>query len=337
MNPDVLIEKSEEVKRFSVGTVRSHTKLVTLSILAILVAIPLVVDDFFLLNMFIFTFLFIGFAQGWNVVGGYAGQISIGHAVLFGIGAYATTILYLYYKITPLIGVWLGGLTACLFGLVIGLMTFSLRRHYFAMATLAVALIARSWFLRWEWVGGTAGLEFPFSDIGTLYSFTFTTKLPYYYLTGALALVLTLFVYKMDRSKLGVYLKGINMDQELAENAGINTFQYKMYAMGISGFISGVVGGFYALYLFYIDPLATMDLLRNADPIIITLIGGAGTVLGPVVGAFIFIPLREYTRTYLSGTYTGLGWVIFGLVIILLSMYRPGGLLNRYTGRSNEP
>lgn len=293
-------------------------------------------SSLFILNTFVYVFLFMTMGHGWNVIGGYAGQISLGHALMFGVGAYATAVLFTFYGVTPFVGIFIAGLVATVFGLVLGLVTFSLRYHYFAMATLAAALIAKTVFTRWDYVNGASGIEYPLGKIGTFWSLTFADKAPYFYLTGLLALCTTLFMYQLDRSKLGTYLKAVNMDQELAENAGIQAWWYKMYAMGISSFITGVAGAMYAQYIMYIDPISTLRVLRNIDIIMVAIIGGVGTVLGPVVGAFIFIPVREYTRTTFSGTATGMGWVVFGFVLLLISLYRPGGILNKYTGRGGE-
>jgi branched-chain amino acid transport system permease protein len=298
-----------------------------------LATVPLLTDNQFLLNTFIFVFLFAALGHGWNVIGGYTGQISLGHAIMFAAGAYGTTILFVYYGVTPLVGIWIGGFVAVAVGLVLGAATFRLRYHYFAMATLAAALIARVVFFRWDFVGGATGIEYPFAELGTLYSFTFREKAPYFYIIGGFTGLVTLLVYRLDRSKLGVYLKAINMDETAAKNAGIDTFQYKMYAMAISSFITGLAGGLYAQYVLYIDPMSTLRLLRNIDIIMVAIIGGVGTVAGPLVGAGVFIPVREYTRTTLSGEATGAGWVIFGVVLLLISLYRPGGILNQYSGR----
>jgi branched-chain amino acid transport system permease protein len=293
-------------------------------------------QSLFVLNTLIYVFLFLILGHGWNVIGGYAGQVSLGHAVMFAVGAYGTAILYVYYGITPFVGIFVGALLAVLAGLLIGAVTFGLRYHYFAMATLAAALIVRVFFFRWDFVGGASGIEYPLDQIGTFWSLTFADKPAYYYLFGAVALVTTLFMYQLNRSRLGTYLKAVNMDQELAENAGLKAWWYKMYAMGISSLITGFGGGLYAQFLMYIDPMATLRVLRNIDILLVPVIGGTGTVLGPVIGAFVFIPVREYTRTTLSGTATGLGWVVFGVVLLLISLYRPGGILNKYTGRKSE-
>lgn len=323
------IERGKELVRER--TARERVAIVAGIVVAIGL-IPLSDPGFFVMNVFIFVFLFAILGHSWNIIGGYAGQLSLGHAVFFGVGAYTTTILFLFYGITPIGGLWIAGLVAAAVGLFVGAVTFRLRGHYFAMATLAIALITRSAFFRWEWVGGSAGLEFPFSEVGTLYSLTFTSKAPYFYLIGGFALLVTLLMYVMDRSKLGIYLEAINMDQTLARNAGLNVFWYKMYALGLSAFVSGIGGGFYALYITFIDPPSTLNLFRNVEPIIIALIGGTGTVLGPLVGALLFVPVNEYSRTFLSGSYTGMGWVVFGFVIVVFAIYRPNGILGQNEG-----
>lgn len=298
-----------------------------------LLAVPLVTNNDFLLNTLIFVFLFATLGHGWNILGGYAGQVSLGHAILFAAGAYTTTILYVYYGVTPLVGLWVGGLVAVVAGLVLGAATFRLRYHYFAMATLAAALIARVVFFRWDFVGGSTGIEYPLSELGTLYSFTFREKLPYYYITGAFTAVVTAFMWRLDRSKLGTYLKALNMDEEAALNAGLDTFRYKLYAMALSAFVTGLTGGLYAQYVLYIDPMSTLRVLRNIDIIMVAIIGGVGSVAGPLVGALVFIPFREYTRTALSGGMAGIDWVVFGVILLLISLFRPGGIVNEYSGR----
>jgi len=314
--------------RWRAASVRERRGLAA-AVVGLLALVPLVTRDFFVMNMFVFVFIFVMLGHAWNVIGGYAGQISLGHAIMFAVGAYTTTVLFVYYNVTPYVGIPVGGLVATAVGVALGVATFRLRYHYFAMATLAAALAFRIAFFRWEFVNAASGIEYPFDQLGTLYSFTFREKWPYYYVTGAGALLTTLLVYVLDRSKLGTYLKAINMDQELAENAGIRAFYYKSYAMGISSFIAGVAGGLYAQYVLFIDPQSTLRLLRNIDIIMVAIIGGVGTVTGPVLGAFVFIPVREYTRTALSGQATGLGWVALGVVILLISLYRPGGLINK--------
>jgi len=291
--------------------------------------LPYFATSYFFLNTLIYAMLFVGLAQSWNIIGGYAGQISLGHAVMFATGAYTTAILFIYYDITPYLGLIVAGLVAAAVGLSLGALTFRLRYHYFSIATLAATLGMYVIFLGWDWIGGAVGLEYPIAQIGDSLSFMFQNREMYFYVMWAFALGTTVLVYRLHTSKLGIYLKAIDIDQELAENAGISAFWYKMYAMGLSSFIAGIGGGLFAQYVLYVEPRILLTLLRNVEFVMMPVIGGLGTVLGPVVGAAIYIFTREYTRTLLGGSQTGLNWVIFGTILTLIAMYRPSGLIRR--------
>jgi branched-chain amino acid transport system permease protein len=292
-------------------------------------ALPYFATSYFFVNTLIYALLFIGLGQSWNIIGGYAGQISLGHAVMFATGAYTTAILFTYYGITPYLGLIVAGLLAAAVGLTLGALTFRLRYHYFSIATLAATLGIYVIFLQWDWIGGAVGLEYPIAQIGDPLSLMFDSRQMYFYVMWGFALATTVLVYRLHTSKLGIYLKAIDIDQELAENAGISAFWYKMYAMGLSSFIAGVGGGLFAQYVLYVEPRILLELIRNVEFVLIPVVGGLGTVLGPVVGAVIYIFTREYTRTLLGGTQTGLSWVIFGTILVLISMYRPNGLIRR--------
>ncbi|WP_262177044.1 branched-chain amino acid ABC transporter permease [Haloarcula laminariae] len=292
-------------------------------------ALPYLGTSYFFINTLIYALLFVGLGQSWNIIGGYAGQISLGHAVMFATGAYTTAILFIYYGITPYLGLIVAGLLAAAVGLSLGALTFRLRYHYFSIATLAATLGIYVIALQWDWIGGAVGLEYPIAQIGDSLSLMFDSRQMYFYVMWAFALGTTVLVYRLHTSKLGIYLKAIDIDQELAENAGISAFWYKMYAMGLSSFIAGIGGGLFAQYVLYVEPRILLELIRNVEFVLIPVIGGLGTVLGPIVGAAIYIFTREYTRTLLGGTQTGLSWVIFGTVLILISMYRPSGLIRR--------
>lgn len=309
------------------GLTTRQRVLGALLVIGLLGVVPLVTDSRFVLNLFVLIFIFSVTGHAWNIVGGYAGQLSLGHAIMWGVGAYTTMLCYLWFGISPYVGVFVGGLAGAAVGGFLGLVTFRLGGHYFAMATLAAALITQFGFVQLDVVGGASGLEYPIGIWDEPLAFAFADKLPYYYVTGVFALAVTGFMYVLDRSKLGTYLRAISMDQILAENAGIDVFRYKMYAMSISSFLTGVAGGVYAQYLLFIDPPSVFSLLRNLDIILIPILGGLGTVGGALLGAFVYLPVREITRTFLSGGATGIGWVVFGVVLILVAIYRPRGLL----------
>ncbi len=280
------------------------------------------------LNTMTLTFLFIGLGHGWNVIGGYAGQISLGHAVMFAAGAYTTAVLLVYYGVTPWVGIPIGGLIATSVGLLIGGITFRLRYHYFALATLATTLTVESLFNRWDFVGASVGIYYSGVETGFA-TFIFDPRWIHFYAMWAFALLVTVFIYQLHHSKLGIYLKAIKMDQELAANAGLNVFRYKMHAMGVSSFIVGIGGGLYVQYINFVSPVETLDLMRNVEILLVPILGGLGTVFGPVIGAFIYMPTREYTRGLFAGSLVGLDWVIFGLVLLAVVIYAPDGLIQR--------
>jgi branched-chain amino acid transport system permease protein len=239
--------------------------------------LPYFATSYFFLNTLIYTMLFVGLAQSWNIIGGYAGQISLGHAVMFATGAYTTAILFIYYGITPYLGLIVAGLVAAAVGLSLGALTFRLRYHYFSIATLAATLGMYVIFLGWDWIGGAVGLEYPIAQIGDSLSFMFQNRQMYFYVMWAFALGTTVLVYRLHTSKLGIYLKAIDIDQELAENAGISAFWYKMYAMGLSSFIAGIGGGLFAQYVLYVEPRILLTLLRNVEFVMMPVIGGIRT------------------------------------------------------------
>lgn len=295
-----------------------------------LIVLPLFIESSFLMNVFLFIFLFAAMGSGWNIIGGYTGQFSIGHAVMFAIGAYTTAVLFVYFGISPLVGILIGGVIATLWGILLGATTFHLRYHYFAMATLASALIALIVFQRWEWVGGAGGIEYPIDTLGDQFSLTYRGKEPYYYIFGGYLLIVLSVVYILDKSKLGIYLQTIKLDEDAAKNAGLHTYRYKLYAMGLSSCIVGIAGGLFVQLELFVNPEMTLRILRNIEIILIPVIGGVGTVFGPLIGAVIFVPVQEYARARLGATYTGLGWTVIGVILLLISIYRPGGILNKF-------
>ncbi|MCS7235377.1 MAG: branched-chain amino acid ABC transporter ATP-binding protein/permease [Armatimonadota bacterium] len=295
--------------------------------LVALVSLPAWVRDSFFLNAMIHVFLFGAAAQAWNLVGGYAGQISFGHAAFFGVGAYTTAWLLSRQGVSPWVGLWVGAALATLLSLLIGYPTFRLRRHFFALATLALAEIARISFLNWEAVGAAIGLYLPLHYRNRFEYLMWDTKPPYYWVSlGVLALA-TAVVWVVDRHRAGRYLRAVEQDEDAAEMIGIPTRRYKLYAMGLSAGLTAVAGAVYALYVLYIDPYNVLASRISLLVVVIALIGGRGTVWGPVVGAPFIVLLNEYTRAWLGGRAAGVDFILFGLLVILVSLYRPRGLV----------
>lgn len=286
---------------------------------------PLFVKGSFHRNVMIFIFFYTIMAEGWNILGGYAGQFSVGHVVFFGIGGYTSSLLLVNWGVTPWVGIFLGGTAAAGVSALIGLACFRLREYFFALATIGLAEITRISFNHWKAIGGTRGITLPMKF--NFYNFLWQGRLPYYYIFLAFALASVIVVFIIDRSKMGLYLKAIDQDQDAAESFGINIFKYKMIAFAISTFITGIAGSLYAQYIQYIDPPSMFPFMISIEIIIVTLIGGKGTVFGPLLGAIIFIPLSEYPRTYFGGLAKGYDYIITGLLVVLLAIKRPEGLV----------
>lgn len=292
----------------------------------VLLTFPLLVRGPFPQHVMITILLYVALGEAWNLVGGYAGQLSFAHAVFFALGAYTSSLLLLHWGLTPWLGLGAGALVAGVVAVAVAYPCARLRGHYFAMATLAFGEIMRISFLRWELVGGAQGLSLPIHR-SSLYYLTWASKLPYYYVFLGLALLAVGLVYCIDRARFGIYLKAIQQDEEAMQNLGLDTRRYKLAAMFLSAALTGVAGTFYAQYILYVDPDSFMPLLLSVMVVIVVLFGGRGTVGGPILGAFFLIPISEYTRTYLGGLGLGVDFILFGLLIIAFAIYEPRGLV----------
>jgi branched-chain amino acid transport system permease protein len=291
----------------------------------ILAALPAVLSSY-AITVFIFIFFYAYLGQAWNIVGGYAGQLSAGHAAFVGVGAYTSAMLSMKLGLTPWIGMFVGGLLSAALGAVIGFLgfRFGLRGFYFVLLTVAFAEICRIVALNTDAVGGALGLYITFT--GNPRQFQFQDNRVYYYVALALMLAATGLVAALEHRRFGEYLKAIREDENACEALGVNTFKYKMLAMVVSSFLTGVGGTFYAYYLFSLQPNSVFGIPLSVEIIIRPIVGGAGTVLGPVLGSFILSPLGELSRIYLSqGGWSGLHLIVYGLLLIVVVLFFPQG------------
>ncbi len=272
------------------------------------------------------VFLYAMLGQAWNILGGYAGQVSLGHAVFFGIGAYTSTLLHLKLGWTPWIGMIAGGLAATLVSQVIGYPCFRLRGHYFVIATIVLAEIVQVLFRNWDWAGGTLGLRLLLLPESLLNFQFFSTKLPYYYISLVLLVLVLIVTFLLERSKAGYYFRAIKGDPNAARSLGINIAAWKMLAMAMSAFFTGIGGAFYAQFVLYIDPETVLAFRISVVIMLIAVVGGSGTLWGPALGAFILIPLSEFTRVILGGAGRALDLVVYGMLIILVAVFEPRGI-----------
>lgn len=293
---------------------------------AFLVAYPWIFKDPHPRHVMIILLMYVVLGQAWNILGGYSGQLSLGNHIFFAFGAYTSTILLLKLGIPPWLGVFPGAVLASLAALFIGQLCFDLRGHYFAIGTVGLAEITYIVFLNWNFVNRAFGFQIPVMG-NTTYYVQWTGKIPYFYIILAMAVLVVAFVWKMNRSTLGIYLKSIKEDEERAKSLGIDSRRYKLLAFVICAIITSCVGTFYAQYVLYIDPDSLLNLEFALLIIIIPMVGGMGTVLGPILGAALLIPLAEYTRTAFGGGGRGLHILLYGLIILLIAIYEPKGLI----------
>ena len=296
--------------------------------LAVLVAAPWIVSDPFYVHLMIMVLMWTVLGAAWNILGGYAGQVSFGHSAFLGVGAYATMILYLSLGISPWYGIVLGGLAAALIALPIGLICFRLRGPYFALSTLAVAEIIRLVALNWESLtNGPVGLlitTLPSVSLGGR-AIDWESKIPFYYIIAVIAVGALVATSLLARSRLGAYLLAIREDIDSAEAIGVNTVQARVSALALSAFLAGAGGGFYAMYLRYVDPDAVFSIALSVEMVFIPVVGGLTTVAGPLIGAMFLVSLGETFRThFLTGHL-----IFYGLFMMVAIRYMPEGIWGR--------
>ena len=298
-----------------------------LAALALLPLVPRLLANSFTAHVCILILLFASMAQSWNLLGGYCGQVSFGHSVFFGIGAYGAGIAMVTYQSTPWIGILVGALAAAAASALISYPCFRLKGHYFAIATFAIVEIFNRLFMVWDWIGGAMGLDYPILDDSWKHFMWSTNKTGYYY--GALALFVLVFslVRWIERHRLGYYLRAVREGQETAESLGVDSTRVKLSAMALSAFLAALCGAFFAQYNYRVDPSMVMSLDMSMRFVLITILGGIGTFWGPLLGAAILIPLQEYTRAYMSHLGTGVDLIVFGLIIILMMVKQPRGIM----------
>jgi branched-chain amino acid transport system permease protein len=294
-----------------------------------LVALPAVLSAY-ALTLFILIFFYGFLGQSWNIVGGYAGQLSAGHAAFVGVGGYTAATLSIELGLTPWLGMLVGGVLAALLGALVGYLgfRFGLRGFYFVLLTVAFAEICRIAVTNIDALGGPLGLYITFT--GNPRQFQFQDARAYYYIALALLLVATLTAWMIERRRFGIYLAAIREDETAAEALGVNAFKYKMLAMIVSSFLTGLGGTFYAFYLFSLQPNTLFGIPLSIEIIIRPIVGGAGTLLGPIVGSFILTPLAEISRLYLGqGGLHGAHLIAYGLLLIGVVLFLPEGAYPR--------
>lgn len=284
---------------------------------AILAFVPFVLSSSYLLQVLIIVLLFVTLGVSWNLLGGYSGQLSLGHAVFFGIGAYGVALLSKPLGQSPWLGLLAGAVLSLPLAAFVGYVCFRLRGPYFTLATIALAEVIRLVVLNSvDLTGGAKGVT-----VRPL--FKGVDKAPWYLLALGLAVFVVLVTYLITRSKLGYYLVAIREDEDAAEAVGVDATGYKMVALAISAFFTSVAGGFFASYLSFIEPDMVLSVERSVEICLLAIIGGLGTILGPVVGALILGLAGEWFRTNLGQAHL----LTYGVLLVAVIMFMPEGIV----------
>ncbi|MCX5909707.1 MAG: branched-chain amino acid ABC transporter permease [Deltaproteobacteria bacterium] len=295
----------------------------------LLLFLPLVLNDH-LLTVAITGFMWAYLCICWNLVFGFAGQFSLGHALFWGIGAYTSTVLFVNYGLTPWVGIFLGGIVSAFVAWLISLVVlrYRVKGVYFALMTLAFAEVCMGLAMNWDFIRGPVGILLPMKNSPA--NLFFLKRGPYYYfILGLLALGLYV-TYWVQKSKIGYYLKAVREDEDAAEVSGVSTSRYKTLAMVISAFLTALGGTFYAQFYLYISPEIMFGFGSQMAMMIGTMVGGAGTLFGPVLGSLAFSFLGEVLRSLPlahSREIVTVERMVWALVLILVIFYLPGGLI----------
>jgi branched-chain amino acid transport system permease protein len=302
-------------------------------ILIILLCIPIFIKSANWLQIMILILWYAGLTLSWNFVGGFAGVLPLGHAAYAGVGAYVSTLLFINSGLSPWIGMIIGGIVSALIALIIGIPTFKLHGAYYALASIAFVesirmVVENTNEIFGIKVNGARGLLIPLEGHAPIL-FQFGGKVYYYYVILFFVLLILFISYKIQKSKLGFYLVAGGEDQEAAESLGVNVTYQKLIALAISAFFMGILGTFYAQLILYIYPLGIISMVLSFEIAFIAIIGGRGTLFGPILGSFILVPLAEISRMYLSGSrFLGIHLMLYSSIIILVMLYMPGGLIS---------
>ena len=294
----------------------------------VLLVAPLLTANTFFQHLLIMVLFWTLLGASWNLLGGYAGQVSFGHATFLGIGAYTTMIFYLKLEWSPWLGLIAGGVLAAVLALPIGWICFRLRGPYFSLATLAVAEIARIIVLNWESLtAGPMGLLITNLPKTSLFgqAVNWESKIPFYYIVALLTAGVMATTYFLARARLGAYLLAIREDVDSAEAAGIDTVKIKVTALMLSAFFVGLAGGFYATYFRYIDPDAVFSISLSVEMVFIAVVGGIASTGGPIVGAIFLVTISEIFRDRFQSGHL----IFYGLFMMVIIRYLPEGIWGR--------
>ncbi|MFG1182088.1 branched-chain amino acid ABC transporter ATP-binding protein/permease [Xanthobacter versatilis] len=305
---------------------RVYCALIALSLLLI---IPAWSGSTFMVHVFVTICVFGALSTAWNILGGYAGQLSLGHTVFYGLGGYTAALLLTHFGLSPWIGMIAGAALAALVSLGIGYPCFRLRGPFFSLATIAFLEVVRLLSIHFNGVtGGSAGLVVPL-QIGWPWMI-FREKINYLYIAFGLLVLCLAVSYAIRHSRLGYALTAVRERDSAAQAAGININGVKLWAMAISAALTALVGTFHAMYMTFLEPATLFSLATAIEIAMFALIGGLGTVAGPLLGTVLVVPLAELARGWLGASANGLHGFVYGSVLVIITLTLPGGLVGTF-------
>lgn len=305
-----------------------HPKVyLTLIAVGVLYSIALSVKNPYWGDILTMTFLLGALSLSWNILGGYGGQFSLGHAGFFGIGAYTSTLLLIHYHINPWVGMLLGGGLAAVIGGLIFYPCFRLKGIFFCLATLAFQEVMKISAVHFRGLtGGAMGISLPFK--AGLANMMFQGKTGYMLISLTFMIFIALFTLAIERSRFGYKLVALREDEDATETLGISTSNCKLFAAMISAFFAGCLGTFYAHYSSLVDPYSVFDMMLSVEFVIFAILGGVGTVLGPILGAFALVPIDALMRGYLGQAQQGVSFLAYGMLLTVAVIFLPRGIMS---------
>jgi branched-chain amino acid transport system permease protein len=304
-----------------------------IGLMVVLMALPALqfVGNYnYVIHLVLYTACYVVMASGWNILGGFTGYISLGHNVFFAIGGYFAGMIFARYGVSTIILAPIAGLVAAMAGYAIGLITLRVRGPSFIISSLALVMIFRIFFENWEFVGGAAGVSLKANSLSVVWA-----KLPYYYAFVIMAAFAVWVSYKIKHSKFGLGLRAISKDEIKAESAGIDTRTYKVLAFAISAFFVGMAGAVWGEYLTYIRPNIFLVILISVNMVLMCILGGKGTIAGPVVGAILIVAFNELFVATLGASEINI--LATGLIMMISLMFFPLGIVGSLAQHNKLP
>ncbi len=300
------------------------------SLLILMIALPWLITSSFALEILVRILLFAFIGTSWNLLGGYAKQLSLGHVAFFGLGAYTSTLMEINFGISPWIGMVVGGFVGMSASLPIGWLCFRLKGPYFTISTIATANVLMLIFLKFrDFAYGAEGTTIPNLGNAPL-MMQFETKTPYYYIVLGLLVISLAITAWIERSRVGYYLIALGEDEDAAEASGVDVVKVKRNIYMLSAFLTGLAGTFYTQYIYFIDPQTAFSFNVSIEAALVSIVGGIGTLWGPVIGTVLLETTTALLQSYLGNSIGGIQLTVYSLILMAVILIRPTGIVGYF-------